>query len=131
MVNDMRRQVIRQLDDLRIGRYRAKPHERVSVEAKFPGTEIDYRGNTANRLAKKFYRQHGITHIEDAFELQNDYQGKTLMTTKHCIKYQYGMCPALQRPSAKWKEPLYIMDQHHTYRLEFDCCACEMKVILK
>jgi len=28
----------------------------------------------------------------------------------------------------QWKEPLYIGDHNHTYQLEFDCNACEMKV---
>ena len=135
MLNELRRQTIRKLENLRIERYRAKPVERLSSTVPFPseksgsGAFLDYRGNITNRLAKDFYRLHGVAHIEDAFELQNDYYGKTLMTTKHCIKYQYDMCPVLQRPSAKWKEPLYIKDQRHIYQLEFDCCACEMKVI--
>ena len=127
-LNDMRRQLIRQLEDSRIDRYRAKPYERLPVKTKFPAVELDYRGNVANHHAKDFFMQHGVTHVEDAFELQDDHRGKTLMTTRHCIKYQYDMCPVLQRPSAKWKEPLYIRDRHHTYRIEFDCCACEMKI---
>ena len=128
LLNDMRRQAIRQLEEIRMERYRAKPEERQITEAVFPVTNLDYRANAANLPAKDFYKRHGVQRIDDAFELQDDHREKTLMTAKHCIKYQYNICPAFQRPSAKWKEPLYIRDQRHTYRLEFDCRACEMRV---
>jgi len=128
LLNDMRRQVIRQLEELRVKQYQAKPYQRPYTRAKFPAANLDYRGNAANLPAKDFYKRHGVQRIDDAFELQDDHRGKTLMTAKYCIKYQYNMCSKLQRPSEKWKEPLYLKDQHHTYRLEFDCRECEMKV---
>ena len=129
VLNDMRRKAIQQLEDFRIGCYRTKPVERLCSEAIFPTAKLDYKGNVANLFAKKFYRKHGVTHIEEAFELQNDHRGKTLMTTKHCIKYQYNMCPSKQHPVEKWKEPLFLRDHNYMYRLEFDCRACEMSVI--
>jgi putative protease len=148
-LNEMRRQAIRQLENLRIEHYRAKP---VNFEFRFSGfglakpcnpghgnskpetstvnlKSLDYRANAANHYAKDFYRQHGVEQIDDAFELQDNHCGKTLMTAKHCIKYQYNMCPVKQCPSGKWKEPLFLKDNRHIYRLEFDCRACEMKVI--
>jgi putative protease len=130
-LNEMRRQAIQLLESLRIERYRAKPGAGLRV----PGSgqaklqSLDYRANVANHYAGDFYRQRGAEHIDDAFELQSDYRGKTLMTTKHCIKYQYGMCPVKQHPSGKWKEPLFLRDNRHTYRIEFDCRACEMRII--
>jgi putative protease len=130
-LNEMRRQTMLQLEGIRVERYRAKPAERHTEEAKYPATSLDYRGNVANRHAKDFYFRHGVEHIDDAFELQQNYHGKTLMTTKHCIKYQYNMCQKKQHPSGKWTEPLFLKDNRHTYRLEFDCRACEMRVLLE
>ena len=135
MLNDMRRQVIRQLENLRIEHYSAKSFERQLFTTPSPigegwgGADGEGWGGAANRYAKDFYMQHGLTPVENAYELQNNPRGKILMTTKHCIKHHYNICPVFQHPSAKWKEPLYLRDHQHTYRLEFDCTACEMKII--
>ena len=129
-LNEMRRYVLQQLESIRIEKYRAKPHLRTSEKTEYPKKRLDYHGNIANSHAKAFYKKNGVQHIDDAFELQNDYRGKVLMTTKHCIKYQYNMCKLKQRPSGRWKEPLFLKDNQHTYRLEFDCKACEMKIFL-
>ena len=129
LLNDMRRQIIRQLENLRNQKYRAKPYDRPPVTAMYPATHHDYRGNVANHAARNFYGECGVERIDDAFELQNDYFDKIWMTTRHCIKYQYDVCPVFQRPSVKWKEPLYLVNHHDPYRLEFDCQLCEMKVI--
>jgi putative protease len=118
------------LENLRIERYRENPHERKPIKASSSEKTLDYRGNVANQHAKDFYRRHGVEQIEDAFELIDNHRGKTLMTTKYCIKHQYNMCSVKQRPSGKWKEPLFLRDNRHCYRLEFDCRACEMKVSL-
>ncbi len=144
-LNEMRRQAIQHLENIRVECYQAKPEKEsfksqvsslpsASSQARFglaKPCNLDYHGNVANQYAKDFYHQHGVEHIDDAFELQNDYRGKTLMTTKHCIKYQYNMCQVKQRPSGKWKEPLFLKDNRHSYRLEFDCRACEMRVVLE
>ncbi len=126
-INEMRRQVLQQLENYRIKKYRPKNIERIVTEVEFPEKSLGYYGNVANHCAKDFYRQHGVQQIDDAFELQGDYRGKTLMTTKHCIKYQYNMCPK-QHPVQQWKEPLFLKDNHFTYKLEFDCRVCEMKI---
>ncbi len=128
-LNEMRRQVVQKLEDVRLNNYRIGTAERMSSEARFPVRELDYHGNIANRFAKDFYRQHGVEVMGDAFELQDNHREKILMTTKHCIKYQYNMCPKLQQPQQKWEEPLFIRNHHRTFRLEFDCRACEMKII--
>ena len=127
VLNDMRRQAIQRLQDIRTERYRPRPVRRVTSQAAYPATNLDYRANAANRLAKDFYRKHGVKQIDDAFELQNSYNGKTLMTTKHCIRYHYNMC----NKSKKTNEPLYLKDNRHKYRLEFDCSRCEMKIIME
>ena len=127
VLNGMRRQAIQRLEDIRMERYRAKPFQRTSAKAVYPAINLDYRANAANSFAKDFYRQHGVKQIDDAFELQKNYSGKTLMTTKHCIRYHYNMCSK----SKKTNEHLYLKDNRHKYRLEFDCKRCEMKIILE
>jgi len=123
LLNDMRRHVIQQLEDIRIERYRTKPFQRISTKVTYPATYLDYRGNVANSHAKDFYRQHGVKKIDEAIELKNNYKEKKLMTTKHCIKYHFNI-----RCSS---EPMYMKDNKFTYKLEFDCKRCEMNIILE
>jgi putative protease len=92
---------------------------------------LDFRANVANALARRFYERHGAVVTEPAFENLSDTNGKTVMTTRHCIRYQLDMCPREQSPCCPVQEPLRIRDAHHTYRLEFDCRQCRMFLILE
>ena len=93
----------------------------------YPVTELDYRGNVTNQLSAEFYRQHGVEEIEEALEKSFSKQpGLTLMTTHHCIRYANGMC--LKNHPA-YTGPLTIRNGSNTFRLEFDCKQCLMKVI--
>ena len=84
-------------------------------------------GNVTNHLAEEFYRQHGVAEIEEALEKSfSKAPGLTLMTTHHCIRYANGMC-LKNHPS--YTGPLYIRHGDYTFRLEFDCKQCIMKVI--
>ena len=93
----------------------------------YPKTKLSYLGNVTNHLAEAFYRQHGVEEIEDALEKSlSKAPGLTLMTTHHCIRYANGMC-LKNHPS--YTGPLYIRNGANTFRLEFDCKQCLMKVI--
>jgi hypothetical protein len=48
-------------------------------------------------MAKAFYKRHGVTEIEKAFELQWDPGKSRVMTTKYCVKYELGKCAKYQR----------------------------------
>ncbi|MDE5980445.1 MAG: U32 family peptidase, partial [Bacteroidaceae bacterium] len=55
---------------------------------------LTYRGNVANRLARRFYERHGVEHVEPAREVDprepsSDLQ---LMTCRYCILSQLGHC---------------------------------------
>ncbi|MDZ7899626.1 MAG: hypothetical protein U5N85_16595 [Arcicella sp.] len=51
----------------------------------------------SNKLARTFYKRHGVTEIEKAFELQWDPGKSRVMTTKYCVKYELGKCARFQR----------------------------------
>ena len=53
--------------------------------------------------------------------------GKELMKSKYCIKYELGMCPVHQ--GAKPAGKLFLLNNGRRLALEFDCKACEMSVI--
>ena len=48
-----------------------------------------------------------------------------LMTCHHCIRYANGMC---SKETGKKAEPLYLRNGNNTFRLEFDCRNCVMRV---
>ena len=50
----------------------------------------------------------------------------TLMTCHHCIRYANGMC---SKETGQKAEPLFIRNGDNTFRLEFDCRNCLMRVV--
>lgn len=88
---------------------------------------LDYRWNVVNKLSKQFYERHGALKIEEGFELQNNYSGKTLMTCKYCIKDQLGCCT--DKTDIRFEEPLYLTNNNKKYRLVFNCRECLMQII--
>lgn len=88
--------------------------------------------NIANRLAEKFYRDHGVSEIERAMETgvwrPDD---NVVMTTRYCLRRELGLCLKQNRGSKTngVREPLYISSGKHRFRLAFDCRRCEMQVL--
>jgi collagenase-like PrtC family protease len=96
----------------------------------FPEKNIGYEANISNSLAVQFYKRHGVENPEMAFEKQKDTHGKSVMTTKHCLKFQMGFCPKFggQKPM-NFREPFSLNDGINQLQLDFDCLRCVMKVI--
>lgn len=102
-------------------------------DARYPADSLDFRDNVANRLARDFYRSHGVASIEPAVEsnsAQRPRAGAVLMTCRHCILRDTGRCKK-EKESATIREPLYITSSEGTrLRLRFDCRRCEMQVLM-
>ena len=49
-----------------------------------------------------------------------------LMTCHHCVRYANGMC---SKETGQKAEPLFIRNGENTFRLEFDCRNCLMRVV--
>lgn len=127
-LNSLRRRCLELLESERVIRYQKGESLKEKSSAKYPFAKINYMGNVVNDPARKFYRDHGVESIEDGFELQNDFSGKVIMTTKHCIKRELKMC-SLEKGVPEFKEPLYLKDFKRKYILSFDCGNCLMKII--
>lgn len=94
-----------------------------------------YLYNIANKSAHEFYKQHGMNHTENAFELsktsfQGTKTGKSLiMQCRHCIRYSLGYCVKRGGRKPTWKEPLYLeLGDGRRFRLEFACNVCQMNI---
>jgi putative protease len=129
-INELRREVLEQLMEVRVKAYVRKEHKIEKTTHPYPVQKLDFMYNVSNQLARKFYHRHGVTEIEKAFELQWDPGKARVMTTKYCVKYELGKCPKYQRDSMGEKvvEPLVLKHGENEYKLKFNCKPCEMEI---
>ncbi len=130
LLSEMRRKGIGRLADahrMRYTRVVARRQQDVREAIPFPERRLSYRGNVSNRAAQAFYRQHGVSQIEPAFERMPQ-RDVPLMFTKHCLRYSMGWCPVYQRKKSPYKEPYYLLYKETRLRLHFDCLHCQMQI---
>ncbi len=132
LVNGLRRAVIEKLDEARKNAYQRPPRiPAVEPPVTYPEQQLGYLGNVLNSKARMFYEKYGVQTIGTALEGQaKPSHGKpaTLMFAKHCLRYSFGLCP--KQVKGVRPEPMLLKGSGATttFRLDFDCKACEMKV---
>ncbi len=129
-INEIRRVVLEQLIDIRVNEYHRKEFQITKTNHPYPVTKLDFTYNVSNHLAKAFYKRHGVTDIEKAFELQWEPGKSRVMVTKYCVKYELGKCARFQRKTMGEKvvEPLTLTHGENAYKLKFNCKPCEMEI---
>ena len=131
-LNGLRRDVLESLTRIRLDNYIRQTVPFAPNDTPYPEKRLDFRANVLNTQARRFYERHGVQSVEPALETHADALGKTVMTTRYCIRHQVDLCPRQnRRPKGFPAESLTMSDGNHTYRLEFDCRRCEMSVILE
>jgi putative protease len=126
-LNGLRRDAIDALSTARIEGYqRPKPWKRNDT-AVYPTNSLSFLDNVANDKAKEFYQQHGVIHIEDAYELNKVVDDAPLMVTRHCLRFNFNLCPK-EVPNIK-ADPMLLEIGSDTLKLVFDCVKCEMMVV--
>lgn len=126
--NALRRKLLEELIEAREARREKmlpghrKPLTSVPVEA-------DWHYNIANQGAKNFYEACGVPVVGACFEKSGFQSGeKDLMHTRYCLLYELGRCRKMQK-NKDLEFPLFLVNDKHRFRLEFDCQRCFMKVI--
>jgi putative protease len=129
LLGDMRREAAEKLLSLRRMRYRRLYVKRpvYGADVAYPLQKPDYTENISNRKAACFYRKHGVTTPEPAFE-EAPRDGVPLMYTKHCLRYSMGWCPVLQKGKSPFPEPYFLVYKGKRLRLTFDCRKCRMLI---
>lgn len=124
----LRRELVHALDQANTTTFPFDLRRPENIEAQYVVTNADYKTNIANTLAEQFYRDHGVKNVQAAMEVSGNHQnGTVLMTTRHCILRELGICKRLKKNV--FKEPLILSDDANRYRLHFNCADCEMEVI--
>lgn len=125
---ELRRALVENLELKRSAEFKRLSAFVHNTSAIFPKGSLSYLGNVSNRLAREFYSLHGVSEIEQAFELET-VKNVPLMFTKHCIKYNLGLCPNDPNAKAEKSSFAYSLRYKDTILdLKFDCANCEMLV---
>ena len=137
VLNELRRQAVSQLEANRIaGHMQRRGHsgtlaQRLSNHTPYISPSVDYRANILNAHTESFYRRHGVEQLEYGLEKTLDYEGKSLMTTKYCLRYELGCClkgksAGQSRVIVSPGDTLYLNNNRNWFRLDFDCRQCQM-----
>ncbi len=89
---------------------------------------LPFTANVANREAEAFYKEYGVRSVAPAFELQEPKGEKVLMTCRHCIRHELGICLKGREGRQVGNLSLQLPDGR-TFPLRFDCKRCEMQVL--
>jgi collagenase-like PrtC family protease len=129
-LNTARRELTERLLATRLASRLRRTRSVVKNAIPHPEKHLTYTGNVLNAKAEAFYRRHGVETIEPAAESGLDMSGRLLMTTKHCLRRELGLCP---RPGEKTPaEPLILIDEdNRQFDLQFTCAHCGMQILLR
>lgn len=130
-LSSLKRKMVESLDSAIKSTYPFEYRKQENSEAKYPDTKLDYRDNVSNQKAELFYRDHGVSEIERATEAGKDLKkGNVVMTTRHCVLRELGLCKMEKGNRDNLRFPLYLNYDGGKFRLDFDCKKCEMQVLL-
>lgn len=129
-LTEIRRRAIASLNEANRTSYPYQYRRKENSDAIYMTKTLDFRDNVANTLAERFYREHGVVKIERAFEVATPKSAKSkrLMTTRHCILRELGMCKK-EKGLGKHSEPLMLKSGKDSFTLEFNCKDCEMHLL--
>lgn len=126
VVGALRREVLDRLEAERIKSHKIGAAFIEKRGIKYPTTTLTPQDNVTNRLAREFYADHGVTGIAEGLDCRTSTTGEEVMVSDYCIRREIGEC-LLEKPRLKGN--LYLVRGTKKYRLEFDCKACQMKLI--
>lgn len=127
-LNDLRRRALDLLYEKIKADYRVEKQPKVDFDVPYVDSSVDYRANVSNLLSEKFYSDKGVKVGEYALEKEMKKGEKELMRSRNCIRYNLGQCLKKDRVSKEYSGKLFLLDNSHRYRLEFDCSNCLMSV---
>ena len=123
-LNKIRREFMEEYDKYRIENYKVSLRDLKYEQPKYPCKNLDYSFNISNRLAEEFYKEADACVEQNAFECNN--KGKILMTSKHCIRREMGIC---LKKKNQFSDDLFLVDEKgKKFKLIFDCKTCKMKI---
>lgn len=150
-INELRREAVEKLTKKRTETFRPSDVHTHRNDAAYPCDTLDYRANVSNAKAEQFYKRHGIKKLEYGLEYSDRvlatspecestkkkrraalYDGKALMTTKYCLRYELGQCLRHKNNAEvgpDYQGTLILRNNKRLFRLTFNCQRCEMQIL--
>lgn len=132
----LRRNLIQALDEYAASYFMRPARTTENRNYPYPYPTLTFADNVSNSKALEFYKDHGVQHIQPALERDDNFREiapyTVLMTTKHCILRELGLCKKRTKSEGgpKLKEPLTIDSGNGArFQLRFNCKLCEMQVL--
>ena len=140
VIATLRREVLAELEKDLIGLHEAKNKLDLIVNsivlpqlsrygcrrADYPSKVLTPQDNVTNRLAREFYTKCGVVEIAEGLDCRTSTAGEQVVISDYCIRREIGEC-LKERPRLKGE--LCLVRGTKRYRLDFDCKACQMKII--
>lgn len=128
-LNKIRKMLVEKLREIREKNYPLNiAKERTFVQ--YPIKELNFKGNVLNKKAKMFYEKRGVKITQNAAESGENLSKLPVMTTKYCLRYQFGLCKKLN-PSKINEELVLIDERGKEFLLKFNCSECFMEIVSK
>lgn len=127
ILNNLRRQLIDKLNTIKTEKRKEISHNFENAPL-LPEKEqhLGFMANIYNKKALEFYENHGAQDIALAYEKEKVHGEECVLTSKHCLRYCFNLCPKRHKVKA---QELYLVIGKAKFRLEFDCKNCYMKLV--
>ena len=126
VLNGIRREGLARLLEARLSKQLTHKVFRENMEIPYYKDAITPQENVTNSLAERFFRDHGVRHIERGLDVRTSTAGECIMRTSYCIRREIGEC---LREGSRLGGDLYLEHGMQRYMLRFDCRRCEMEII--
>ena len=126
LIGTLRREVLEALESKRLAEYRWAAPFVENRNAKYPASVLAPQDNVTNRLARELYTDCGVKDIAEGLDCRATTAGEQVVISDYCIRREIGEC-LLKKP--RLRGDLYLVRGAKKYKLEFDCKACQMKII--
>ena len=127
-MNDFRRRMLENHTAVRVSDLLKNRIAGIIKQKEYPESELGPGANVINRESASFYRNRGVTRIDEAMETADAQSGQCLMRMKYCLKFELEMCERLQKNAKATTQTWLLADHVRRYRLRFHCQTCEMTV---
>ncbi len=125
-LNGLRREALESMQQALMA---TQPTNNIATEERdveYPVKHLRGDHNVVNSLAREFYTDHQVEHIDEGYDLLPDLMGVEVMRTPYCIRREIGHC---LKKGSRLPEPLHLVHGGERYRLRFDCKECMMYVV--
>ena len=126
VIGALRREVFELLEKERLAQHKPSAPFIENRDAKYPVSMLTPQDNVTNRLAREFYTKCGVKEIAEGLDCRTSTAGEQVIISDYCIRREIGEC---LKEKSRLKGDLFLVRGTKKYRLDFDCKACQMKII--